>query len=96
MLPNDSKSTNPQDEFRQDIRKSNLQDLETDIAGLMRHFDSVNSCFETTQNLLRAAMIAMRVDELDDEDLCAVNEIIMLCAVATRIGYGRYLVQDAA
>lgn len=96
-MANREKSTQPTsaDEFRDAIQTRNRQTLEQEINILLDNAGSVNSCFEQTQSLLRAAILTCMADgERSEDDMSAIADLLLTALNFTRIGYSRYLLGE--
>lgn len=84
MLPDEKKLT----------LADNQRDLKTAQQKLLQRSEDSMSCFESMASLNRAALTMCLAPELDEEDLAALGEVLMLQSALIQAAYAHYRLRD--
>ena len=72
------------------IRAENLQALKNAQAMLLGRSESEFSCFESIASLNRAVLTMCLAPELDEEDVVALGEVLMIQSTLIQAAYAHY------
>jgi len=72
------------------IRAENQRDLKTAQRMLLQRSEDSLSCFESMASLNRAALTMCLAPELDEEDLAALGEVLMIQSALIQAAYAHY------
>lgn len=75
------------------IRDQNLQSLRLAKRQLSNRAESANSCFESALSLNKASLTMCLAPELDEDDVAALCELLMLQSCLIQAAYSYWLLR---